>query len=800
MTSTRPWLALGTAGLVALSLGAAHLDAAEPQQPSTVASAQSAPGDPAGIIDQYCVSCHNERRSTGGLALDAIDVRNVGENVEVWEKAVRKLRARAMPPADRPRPDESGYEVMLSYLETALDRVAAANPDPGRTDTFRRLNRTEYQNVIRDLLVLDVDVTAFLPRDDASHGFDNVSLAGLSPTLMERYLSAAQKISRLATGSPVSTPGSEVVVLSADLTQEGHFDGLPFGTRGGTTFSHTFPTDGEYTITVRLARNRNENVEGLTDRHEMEILLDGERLQLFPITPNRNRLGGYYADEDVDSGLEVQIPVKAGPHVVGVTFMRRSSALIESTRQPYQAHFNQARHPRQQPAVYSVAVAGPFEQSGPGETPSRDRIFTCRPATPGDESGCARTIISTLARRAYRRPVTQQDIEMPLAFYADARAEGGFEAGIEMALRALLTSTEFLFRIERDPDGTAVRTAYRISDVELASRLSFFLWSSIPDDELLDVAASGELSDPAVLAAQTRRLLADPRAEALTTNFAGQWLYLRNLDAVTPNLRLFPDFDDNLRQGFRRETELLFESMVREDRSVLDLIDADYTFLNERLAKHYGVPNVYGDRFRRVALGPDSPRAGLLGHGSILTVTSYATRTSPVLRGKWILDNILGTPPPPPPPNVPELVEPHPGQQARSMRERMIQHRVNPACAACHELMDPAGLAMENFDAIGRWRDLAEDGLPIDASGSLPGGQTFEGVDGLRQAVLARPEVFVGTLTEKLLTYGLGRGVDYRDASAVREVVRRAALDDYSFSSLILAIVESSPFQMRRSQ
>ena len=802
--STRPWLALGTAGLVALSLGAAHLDGAEPQQPSTVAStvssAQSAPGDPAGIIDQYCVSCHNERRSTGGLALDAIDVRNVGENVQVWEKAVRKLRARAMPPADRPRPDESGYEVMLSYLETALDRVAAANPDPGRTDTFRRLNRTEYQNVIRDLLALDVDVTAFLPRDDASYGFDNVSLAGLSPTLMERYLSAAQKISRLAVGSPVLTPGSEVVVLSADLTQEGHFDGLPFGTRGGTTFSHTFPTDGEYTITVRLARNRNENVEGLTDLHEMEILLDGERLQLFPITPNRNRLGGYYSDEDVDRGLEVQIPVTSGPHVVSVTFLRRTAALIESTRQPYQAHFNMDRHPRQQPAVYSVAVAGPFEQFGPGETPSRDRIFTCRPATPGDESGCAREIISTLARRAYRRPVTQQDIEMPLAFYADARAEGGFEAGIEMALRALLTSTEFLFRIERDPDGLGARTAYRISDVELASRLSFFLWSSIPDDELLDAAASGELSDPAVLAAQTRRLLADPRAEALTTNFAGQWLYLRNLEAATPNLRLFPDFDDNLRQGFRRETELLFESMVREDRSVLDLIDADYTFLNERLAKHYGVPNVYGDRFRRVALGPDSPRAGLLGHGSILTVTSYATRTSPVLRGKWILDNILGTPPPPPPPNVPELVEPHPGQQARSMRERMIQHRVNPACAACHALMDPAGLAMENFDAIGRWRDLAEDGLPIDASGSLPGGQTFEGVAGLRQAVLARPEVFVGTLTEKLLTYGLGRGVDYHDAPAVREIVRRGARDDYSFSSLILAIVESSPFQMRRSQ
>jgi hypothetical protein len=532
----------------------------------------------------------------------------------------------------------------------------------------------------------------------------------------------------------------------------------------------------------------------------MEIMLDGERLQLFTITPNRNRLDAYYADEDVDSGLEVRIPVTSGPHVVGVTFLGRSSALIESTRQPYQAHFNMDRHPRQQPAVRSVAVAGPFEQWGPGATPSRDRVFTCRPDTPAEESACARAIISALARRAYRRPVTTEDLAGPLAFYSAASAEGGFEAGIEMALRALLASTEFLFRIERDPDGLAARTAYRITDVEFASRLSFFLWSSIPDDELLAAAANGDLADPALREAQVRRLLANPRAEALTTNFAGQWLYLRNLDSSTPNLRIFPDFDDNLRQGFKRETELLFESIHREDRSVLRLLDADYTYLNERLAKHYGVPNVYGDRFRRVELGEDSPRAGLLGHGSILTVTSYATRTSPVLRGKWILDNILGMPPPPAPPDVPSLEETRPGQHARSMREQMAQHRVNPVCATCHELMDPAGLSMENFDAIGRWRDRGEDGTPIDASGGLPGGQTFDGVAGLRQAVLARPEVFVGTMTEKLLTYGLGRGVDYHDAPAVREIVRKAALDDYSFSSLILSIVESSPFQMRRSQ
>ncbi len=800
MTSVRLVFAYGVAGLVALSLSAVHVEAAGPQQPTQAASAQAGSAETAELVDQYCIRCHNADRTSGGLALDAMDLSSVSDNVEVWEKAVRKLRARAMPPANRPRPDEAGYETILAYLESSLDRVAATDPDPGRTDTFRRLNRTEYQNAIRDLLALDVDVTALLPRDDAAYGFDNVSLAGLSPTLMERYLSAAQKISRLAVGSEVPAPGSQVIVVPVDLTQEDHFDGLPFGSRGGTVFTHNFPTDGSYTITVRLARNRNENVEGLTSPHDMEILLDGERLQLFTIVPNRNRLGGYYADEGVDEGLEVQLPVSAGPHVVGVTFLRRSSAVFESTRQPYQARFNMDRHPRQQPAVYSVAVAGPFEQFGPGATPSRDRIFTCSPAAPADEAGCASEILSNLAQRAYRRPVTQQDLDVLLGFYANASAEGGFEAGIEMALRALLTSTEFIFRIERDPDGLSSRTAYRISDLELASRLSFFIWSSIPDDELLELATSGRLTDPDVLDAQVRRLLADPRAEALTTNFAGQWLHLRNLDAVTPNLRLFPDFDDNLRQGFRRETEMLFESIHREDRSVLDLINADYTFLNERLAKHYGVPNVYGDRFRRVSLGPNSPRAGLLGHGSVLTVTSYATRTSPVLRGEWILDNLLGMPPGDPPPNVPELEEPPPGQAPGSMRERMIQHRVNPVCATCHELMDPAGLAMENFDAIGRWRDNSEDGSLIDASGSLPGTDGFEGVAGLRQAVLERPDVFVGRMTEKLLTYGLGRGVDYHDAPAVREIVRTAAEDDYSFSSLVLSIVRSAPFQMRRSQ
>ena len=769
---------------------------ATPAQAAPNVSVQSA------LVETYCSSCHNEQTLAGGLALDTVKLDRIDERVEVWEKVVRKLNARAMPPARIARPDEASYEDLLAYLETELDRVATSNPDPGRTDTFRRLNRTEYQNAVRDLLALDVDVTALLPRDDASYGFDNVGAVGLSPMLMERYLSAAQKVSRAAVGSALLAPGSHVVVLPADLTQEDHFDGLPFGTRGGTAVSYNFPLEGEYELRVRLSRNRNENVEGLTEPHVMELALDGERLQLFTITPNRNNFGDYYSDVDVDKDLVTRVPVEAGPHVVTATFIKKNSALIETERQPYHAHFNMDRHPRTQPGVHSVAVAGPFEAAGSGATPSRERIFVCQPASASadDEQACARTIISKLARRAYRRPVTDADSAALLSFYRNARATGSFEAGIETALRALLSSTEFLFRIERDADHVASGEAYLLSDLELATRLSFFLWSSIPDDELLAVAGRGELGKPDVLESQVRRMLMDPRAESLSTNFAGQWLHLRNLDAARPNLRLFPDFDDNLRQGFRRETELLFDSIVREDRNVVDLLTADYTYVNQRVARHYGMPHIYGDHFRRVQLSEESERAGLLGHGSILTVTSYATRTSPVLRGKWVLSNILGMPPPPPPTTVPPLPETEPGRRALSMRERMVEHRANPVCAACHQLMDPAGLAMENFDAVGRWRDLGENRTSIDVSGSLPGGATFEGVAGLRSAILARPQVFVGTMTEKLLTFALGRGVDYHDAPAVRAIVRNAAQNDYRFSSLVLAITKSRPFQMRRSQ
>ena len=791
-------LASCAAGLAVVFLSVPYLGAAGPEQQGAPAGAATEQA----LVDQYCLGCHNDRALRGGLSLEGLPLDAVAGHVEVWERAVRKLRAGAMPPAAAPRPDAAGSSRLLTYLETELDTIAAATPHPGRAETFRRLNRTEYRNAVRDLLALDVDVTALLPRDDASFGFDNIGVTELSPTLMERYLSAAQKIRRLAVGSMAITPGSRVVTLRPDLTQEGHLDGLPFGTRGGTMLEHSFPLDGEYEIEVRLARNRNENVEGLRNPHVLEMTLDGERLALFSVVPNRNRLGSYYADEGVDKHLNLHIPVTAGPHVFGVAFLQKNSALIETERQPYQAQFNQDRHPRQQPAVYSVSITGPFDPTGAGTTPSRDRIFTCRPATAADEADCAATIISRLARRAYRRPVSYRDLAMPLAFYEQGRAEGDFESGIELALRALLTSPEFLFRIERDPDGVAPATAYRISDVELASRLSFFLWSSIPDDALLDLAEAGRLGDAAVLEAQVRRMLGDPRAATLPTNFADQWLYLRNLDTAAPNLRLFPDFDDNLRSAFRQETQLLFASIVGEDRNVLDLLRADYTFLNERLARHYGIPNVYGTQFRRVALPADSVRGGLLGHGSILTVTSYATRTSPVLRGKWILENLLGTPPPPPPPNVPPLEEPEPGVAARSMRERMEQHRANAVCAACHRLMDPAGLSMENFDAIGRWRDRSDNWTPIDASGSIPGSgrDGFSGVDGLRDAVLARPDVFVGTMTEKLMTYALGRGLDHYDGSAVRRIVRSSARNDNRFSSLVLGIVESTPFQMRRSQ
>jgi len=756
------------------------------------------------LINQYCVGCHNDKAKTAGLALDTVSVENISQAPEIWEKVLHKVRARYMPPVGMPRPDEQAYQALVSYLETSLDQLSAANPNPGRTATLRRLTRTEYQNAIRDLLDLKVDVTQLLPNDESSFGFDNITVGELSPTLLERYLAAARKISRLAIGSSLRSPAGESILIPPDLTQEEHFDELPFGTRGGAAVHYTFPQDGEYEITLQLSRDRNEHIEGLGEPTDIELLLDGERVQVFTVTPVNNVTGirnanSIPSDDQVDKDLHIRIPVKAGPHTLGVTFPKKPSLLLETERQPYLAHFNMYRHPRINPALYSIVVVGPYNATGAGDTPSRRRLFVCRPARPSEEETCGKQILSNFARRAYRRPVTDADLQIPLKLYREAQG-AGFEAGIERGLRALLISPEFLFRVEQDPPNIARNTAYRLMDLELASRLSFFLWSSVPDDELLNLAIGGRLKDPAVLEKQVSRMLSNARAEALVNNFADQWLYLRNLQSIIPDARAFPDFDDNLRQAMRRETELFFESIMRENRSVLDLLSANYTFVNERLAKHYGIPNVYDSYFRRVTFDRNSVRGGLLGQASILTVTSYADRTSPVIRGKWVLTNILGSPPPPPPGNVPPLKNDGAATgKALTMRERMAAHRVNQPCASCHRLMDPVGFALENYDAVGRWRTADQD-TPIDASGNLPDGSQFVGVAGLRQALLSRPELFVTTLTEKLLTYSLGRGLESYDGAAVRKIVRNARNDDYRFSALILEIVNSTPFQMRRSQ
>ena len=780
---------------VALLTGASATSTGAAGQHADTASTQRA------LLDQYCVTCHNDRLQTGGLTLEGLDLADVAGHMETWEKVVRKLRAGAMPPQPRPRPDPPAYDGLRDWLETELDRAAVANPSPGRTEALHRLSRTEYHNVIRDLLGLDVDVTDLLPADDTSYGFDNIAgVLGVSPTLMERYLSAARKIARLAVGSPVPSPIAETFRIASDLGQDGHIDGLPFGTRGGTLLDFNFPEDAEYVIAVV------PDGPLFIEPHQLEVTLDGERVELFTVgrTLERGERRSAYA-ADVEA-REIRLRVAAGPHQIGVTFLRKTAAEPERTRKLYLRPFTgegSGGDSRYQPYVDSVTISGPFEASGARpavDTPSRVRLFGCRPPA-GDAaaaSACARATLAPLARRAYRRPVTDDDVDRLLTFYDQGAATQGFDGGIELAVRRLLVSPEFLFRIERDPDDAAPGTPYLLSDLELASRLSFFLWSSIPDDELLEVAERGELTDAAVLEAQTRRMLADPRSVSLVTTFAGQWLSLRNAAAVQPDEDLFPDFGEDLRQGFRRETELLFEHILREGRSVVELLSADYTFVNERLARHYGIPNVRGSHFRRVTLD-DPARGGLLGHGSILTVTSYANRTSPVLRGKWVLENILGTPPPPPPADVPALEETTTGRQL-TMREAMEQHRANPVCASCHRVMDPPGLSLEPFDAIGRRRTPREMQVAMDVTGVLPDGTEYEGPAGLKQALLARPDRFVATVTDKLLTYALGRGVEHYDGPALRGITRAAALDDYRLTTLILGVVKSTPFRMRSSE
>ena len=762
------------------------------------------------ILNRYCVTCHNEKLKTAGLMLDTMDVEKVSEGAAVWEKVVRKLRTAAMPPAGMPRPDQPTYDSFATYLETELDRAAAAKPNPGRP-AIHRLNRTEYTNAIRDLLAMEINGGTLLPADDSGYGFDNIAdVLSVSPTLLERYTSAARKISRLAIGDPAMRPDFETYDVPKYLLQEDRMsDALPFGSRGGMAIRHYFPLDGEYVVRIRLQRERQgAYILGLTEQHQLEVRLDGARIKLFTVGRERNGVSrtnvdsGTEYERTADLGLEVRFPVNAGMRVVGVAFLKKTTE-PEGMIEPRLAGFRFAPNVVVEPAVASVAIGGPYDVKGPGDTPSRRRIFVCHPtsgpANSKDEEQCARKILSTLARRAYRRPVTEEDLQPLLSFYQAGQSKGSFEAGIEMALRRILVSLEFLFRIELDPANVAPNTAYRISDLALASRLSFFLWSSIPDDELLDLAARGKLQDPAVLQQQVQRMLADSRSKTLVSNFAGQWLYLRNLRSVQPDPAGFPEFDENLREAFQQETELFLESLLREDHSVLDLLNANYTFLNERLARHYGIPNIYGSHFRRVTLN-DEARRGLLGQGSILTVTSYATRTSPTLRGKWLLENILGTPPPPPPPNVPSLKD-NKETKALSMRQRMEQHRANPVCASCHARMDPLGFALENFDAIGKWQTTSGDAnTPIDASGVLPDGTRFQGPAELRKALLSKPEQFVTTVTEKLLTYAIGRGVEYYDAPAVRKITRETAASDYRWSSLIAEIVKSDPFQMRRSR
>jgi hypothetical protein len=749
--------------------------------------------------------------------LDKQDIENVPAGAAVWEKVIRKLRTRAMPPAGVPRPDETTYDSLAAYLETTLDRVAETRPNPGRP-AVHRLNRTEYTNAVRDLLALEIDGGSLLPGDDSGYGFDNIAdMLTVSPTLLERYLSASRKITRLAIGDTAIPPSDETYDIPKLLSQEGRMgEDLPFGSRGGVAIRHYFPLDGEYVIKIHLLGNDQKTILGLSEQHQLDVRLDGERIKLFTVGGlAKGMIGDTEARENpelaeklrtADSGLEVRFPAKAGTRLIAVAFPRESSVLegVHRSRLPGFASDpydeSDPSFDEFDPALASVTISGPYNAKGLGETPSRKKIFVCHPAGVQDEETCAKKILSALARQAYRRPVTGGDIEGLLGLYKMGRSEGGFEAGIGMALQKILVSPEFLVRVERDPANTAPNAAYRISDLELASRLSFFLWSASPDDELLGLAERGKLKEPGVLEQQVRRMLRDVRSQALVNNFAGQWLYLRNIQSVMPDLETFPNFDENLRAAFQKETELFFESIVREDRSVMDLLNADYTFLNERLARHYGVPNVYGSHFRKVKL-TDEARRGLLGQGSILTVTSYVTRTSPTIRGKWVLENILGAPPPPPPANVPALQDRREDGKILSVRQQMEQHRANPVCSTCHSRMDPLGFALENFDAIGKWRTTSgADDTPIDASGQLPDGTKIDGPAELRKVLAGKETQFVTTVTEKLLTYALGRGVEYYDQPSARRIVREAAASDYRWSSLMLGIINSTPFQRRRSR
>ena len=791
-----------------VATGAAILSAANggPQQAAPPVQTPSEPAVGA-FVKQYCVTCHNDRLHTADISLEHVAINDVAANSDIWEKVVRKLQRRAMPPQGIRRPDEGTYVSVLGAIEGALDRDALAHPYPGRP-LPHRMNRAEYANAIRDLLSLDLgDVTTLLPPDDSAFGFDNMAEAlGFSSVLLERYVTVAGRLSALAVGDTEVAPGSDTFVMRQDYSQDQHVDGQPFGTIGGLMREYTFPVDGDYQISATLMRTNVDAPRGLEDPRQVEFTVDGARVFLTSIggggpvvqpgdaearaanTTNRLSRG-----DAVDAQLKVKLSVKAGPHDVGAAFLQRS--LGENTRrlQPYRSSFD-SYDATGQPQIRTLTIAGPFKILGPGDTPSRRRLFVCRPAKQSDEEPCAARILKTLSHRAYRGEETAADEQRLLEFFRAGRKEKDFDTGVERALQRVLASPKFLLRVEHPGADVTPGAPYRISSFELASRLSFFLWSSIPDDELLKVAGEGRLSVPAVLEQQVRRMLADSKSDAIVENFGGQWLQLRNLKNAVPSEELFPEFDDNLRLSLARETELFFESIVREDHNVIDLLTANYTFVNERLARHYRIPNVYGSQFRRVTITDDA-RRGLFGQGSILTSTSNANRTSPVERGKWILTNVIGMPPAPPPGNVDTaLKDTGADGKVLTMRQQMEKHRANPVCAGCHKLMDPLGFALENFDAVGSWR-TSDSGTPIDASGVFLDGTQLDGVASLRAALLKRPSVFVGTFTEKLLTYALGRGLDHHDMPAVRQIVRSAAAQDFKFSSIVVGIVSSTPFQ-----
>jgi hypothetical protein len=785
----------GCAGSAWLAVPAAQTNQAAVSGATVPPGNASSSLDRDGILAKYCVSCHNERARTGGLALDELSRLPLPEHAAAWESVIRRLRTGTMPPPGLPRPRDAATAALIDALSGELDRHAPR--DPGRP-LLRRLNRAEYANVIRDLLAVDVDVATVLPADDSAFGFDNIAdLQVVSPSLLDRYLTAADKVSALAIGDPQTAVGADTYVTRGDQSQSQHLDGLPLGTVGGLAVRHTFPLDGQYQFQIALVRTNLEAIRGLEHEHQVEVTVDGERVFLGAVggDAEKGQKGSITERSDAtDARLRVRVPVKAGPRLVAAAFIRKIGEGTNRLR-PFLRSNAGTYDSTGRPHVKSLTITGPFEATGPGDTPSRSRIFVCRPASARDETPCARRIVATLARRAYRRPVNGAEVDRLMAFYRQGQSGGDFERGIQLALRRLLASPGFVFRVEEEPAKGAAGAVYAVNDHELASRLSFFLWSSMPDDPLLDLADAGRLRRPGVLEAEVERMLADPKASALVENFAGQWLHVRNLQNIAPHTDEYPDFDHDLRDAFRREVELFVGSILREDRSVLDLMTADYTFVNERLARHYGIAHVYGSHFRRVTV-PDEARRGLLGKGSILLATSHADRTAPSLRGKWVLDNLLGTPPPAPPANVPPL-EPTPGHKPRTIRERLDAHRGNPACAGCHRAIDPVGFTMENFDAVGAWR-VRDAGAPIDASGTAPDGTPVNGVVELRRVLMERPDAFVHTLAGKLMIYALGRGLEPYDMPAVRAIVREAAARDYRFSALIQGVVRSTAFQMRR--